>query len=507
LLKSSPFFKNTSETTLNIISGSLVLTLGLITIFPKIWEKITIKFGFSTSSQNLLYKSSQKEGWVGSILIGASLAPVFASCSPTYSLILATVLKVDYTKGVIALAAYSLGLGLFMLLISIFGQSLIRRVKGLANPDGVFRKVLGIIFVLVGILILSGQTTRLKVYLSKFELFDSSRIERKFSGTETEDVAFNVNEPYLAPELVGIDGWVNSQGETLENLKGKVVVIDFWTYSCINCIRTLPSLTGWYEKYKDDGLVVIGVHTPEFQFEKKKENVQRAAKQYNINYPIALDNEYSTWNAFKNRAWPAHYFIDKDGKVRHLKYGEGSYEQNEMVIRQLLKEAGANLDEGKTIVDDKVPVSNLQTAETYLGYTRGREKFLNERESIHDEPKNYAYVDDFQNGEWTLNGDFIVNEEEITSLSEGSKLKFKFSAKELYLVMSADTESRVRVKANGKYLSPTNFGGSDVDNDGYVLVKESDLFRLFKSEKFEKDVELELEFGKGVKAYAFTFGS
>ena len=315
---------------------------------------------------------------------------------------------------------------------------------------------------------------------------------------------FNVSNPYDAPEIQGIDSWINTDGIKLEDLKGKVVLIDFWTYSCINCIRTIPYIEGWYEKYKDDGFIVIGVHSPEFAFERELSNVQEAVKDYGITYPVGLDNDFKTWRAYNNKYWPAHYFIDKNGKVRHTHFGEGEYTESEKVIQQLLLEGESGKDLGeldKNETEDP-PINRRQSPETYLGY--GRIDNFSDKESIKkDIPQEFNLNSELAQNEWTLGGLWQIREESAQSLNKGTKLRMKVSAKDVYLVMGSVLDgSKVKVSIVGK----ENYYGEDVDENGMINVGDFRLYKLVSFDKFEEGQILELEFDEGVTIHAFTFG-
>jgi cytochrome c biogenesis protein CcdA/thiol-disulfide isomerase/thioredoxin len=506
LLKVGTTFANISPEVLQYLSGGLVIFLGIITVFPRTWEAVNIKLGLQKNSDQLLEKSAKKEGILGPILTGVSLGPVFASCSPTYALIIATVLPASFSSGIVNLISYSIGLGSLMFLVAIFGQRAVKKLRWASNPDSFFRRGLGVLFIIVGILVYTGYSRNLQVYLARFDFLRTAQLEQ--SVLKRSDLVSNdkISQKYKAAEFTGNDAWINSEPLKLSGLKGKVVLVDFWTYSCINCIRTIPSLNALYDKYKKDGLVIIGMHSPEFQFEKQKVNVEKAVKDYSIKYPVALDNNFDTWKAFKNNFWPAKYFIDKDGFVRYTHFGEGNELENEKVIRSLLVESGANLDDKAITTNEASKVKKGQTAETYLGYSRAdRTKFLNDRESIHDESYLYKDKQVTKNGEWALSGSWKVNEQDITSTDSNAVLKINFSAKEVYLVIQSDIETQAKVFINGSTIQ-NEPAGIDV-KDGIVTLNGSRLYRLVNLSEFKENQELKITFDKGVKLNAFTFGS
>ncbi len=315
------------------------------------------------------------------------------------------------------------------------------------------------------------------------------------------------------PPLTGITDWINSPALTAEGLKGKVVLIDFWTYSCINCLRAIPYVRAWAEKYKDEGLVVIGVHAPEFAFEKDVRNVKRAVGDLAITYPVAVDNNYAVWRAFNNRYWPAHYFIDAQGNIRHHHFGEGNYEQSERVIQKLLAEAGKPV--AGQLVSMRVNASGAQAAsdmkdvlspETYLGFERG-ENFVSPGGFKQDAASDYKPGDPRLN-EWGLAGAWkVTNEHAALDRADGA-IVYRFHARDLHLVLAPSTDGkpvRFRVTIDGK--SPGNDHGVDIDADGNGTVTTERLYQLVRQKGTVEDRTFEIRFlDPGVQAYAFTFG-
>ncbi|MBI4152967.1 redoxin family protein [Candidatus Woesearchaeota archaeon] len=307
-----------------------------------------------------------------------------------------------------------------------------------------------------------------------------------------------------AKELAGISGYLNTANITIgEHIGKNVVLLDFWTYTCINCQRTLPYLIAWDEKYRDDGLVIIGIHTPEFEFEKKKENVQNAIEEFGIKYPVVQDNDYATWRAYGNRYWPRKYLIDIDGYIVYDHIGEGNYEETERQIQQALKERievlGKTGEIGDSLADVEAYTVNSQSPETYFGSLRNSnfgngdgtgEQQLEIPPSI---KPNTLYL----GGRWDIQPEFAENKE------EGS-IVFHYDAQNVYLVMRADEETAVHVLIDGKQVS-SDLAGKDVV-DGIVSVKEDRLYKLIESPTYGEHV-LELAVEKqGLQAFAFTFG-
>jgi methionine-S-sulfoxide reductase len=314
------------------------------------------------------------------------------------------------------------------------------------------------------------------------------------------------------PELTAT-GWLNSKPLTRAALRGKVVVIDFWTYSCINCLRALPHVNAWYRHYKDSGLVVIGVHSPEFAFEKDTGNVRAAIAKFGIEYPVALDNDFAIWKAFNNRFWPAHYFVDAQGKIRSHHFGEGKYERSERTIRTLLVEAGAKSlpdpleGAGGSGISAAADLSNVKSPETYLGFARA-ENFTSPGSFVRSETKAYDTPKSLALNQWALGGRWKVGAEKSELTAAPGRIVFRFRARDLHLVLSppaAGKAVRFRVTLDGK--PPGEDHGIDVDANGVGTVREQRLYQLIRQTGAVEEHEFAIEFlDAGVAAYAFTFG-
>jgi len=315
------------------------------------------------------------------------------------------------------------------------------------------------------------------------------------------------------PSFGGATGWLNSPSLTPAGLRGKVVLVDFWTYTCINWLRTLPYVRAWAAKYRNQGLVVIGVHTPEFPFEKNVDNVRRAAKEMKVDYPIALDSDYAIWRAFNNEFWPALYFVDAQGRIRHHEFGEGNYGRSEMIIQRLLAEAGA-----RGIEDDLVAVeprgveaaadwATLKSPENYVGYER-TEGFASPGGAAFDKRRVYAAPAQLARNHWALAGDWTIGKGEIASNAAGGRIAYAFHARDLNLVMgpaARGTAVRMRVRIDGR--QPGAAHGVDVDEQGNGAVTEQRLHQLIRQPKPIVDRRFEIEFlDPGAEAFAFTFG-
>ena len=312
--------------------------------------------------------------------------------------------------------------------------------------------------------------------------------------------------------MSGAVEWLNSPPLTAEGLKGKVVLIDFWTYSCINCLRSIPYIKAWAEKYKDHGLVVIGVHTPEFAFEREVSNVQAAVSDLKIGYPVAIDSEYAIWRAFDNEYWPAHYFIDAQGHTRYHHFGEGDYNESEHVIQQLLAEAG-NKDYSAAPVSVKASGAEAapsmiesQSPETYIGYSRA-ENFVSAGGAAKDKSRVYV-AETPKLDQWALCGDWTISGEDATLNQEGGRIVYRFRARDLHLVLGPATEGkRIRFRVTIDGMAPGADHGADVDVDGRGVVDEHRLYQLIRESGGISDRTFEIEFlDPGVQAYAFTFG-
>jgi cytochrome c biogenesis protein CcdA/thiol-disulfide isomerase/thioredoxin len=315
-----------------------------------------------------------------------------------------------------------------------------------------------------------------------------------------------------APSLAGAVTWLNSPPLTMAQLKGKVVVVDFWTYSCINCLRSAPYVRAWAEKYKSQGLVVIGVHAPEFAFEKNLGNVRKAVGDLKIGYPVAVDNDYAIWRAFNNQYWPAHYFIDATGKVRHHHFGEGDYDQSERVIQQLLAEAGkAKVADGLVSVNatgaqQASDAKDVGSPETYVGYDRA-EHFASPGGVVRDARHVYT-VGQLDLNAWGLSGDWIVGAEQASLNVQGGRIAYRFHARDLHLVLgpaSGGGKVRFRVTIDGKLLGADH--GMDTDANGNGVVTAQRLYQLVRQKGAIRDRTFEIQFlDPGVQAFAFTFG-
>jgi thiol-disulfide isomerase/thioredoxin len=308
------------------------------------------------------------------------------------------------------------------------------------------------------------------------------------------------------PSLDGATGWLNTEPLTPDGLRGQVVAVDFWTYTCINWLRTLPYVRAWSEKYEEHGLVVLGVHTPEFPFERDFGNVTRLTKELNVAYPVATDNDYAVWTAFANNYWPALYLVDGDGGIRYEHFGEGRYAESEQAIQELL-----GLDEELVSVvgsglEAPADWGNLESPETYVGYGRG-ERFASGGAAA-DERRAYDAPESLRLNQWALDGDWTIRQSAAGSHEEGARIVYRFHARDLHLVLAPearDAPVRFRVSIDGK--PPGDSGGSDVDERGEGVISEPRLYQLVRQSGGIRDRTFELTFlDPGAQVYAFTFG-
>lgn len=493
LLKATTAFINIDPRVWQIGSGTLVVVLGFTMLFPGLWARVAGWLRLGEGSHALLDKaqSSGRGATVQALLIGASLGPVFSSCSPTYAWVIATVLPAEPAAAVIFLTFYCVGMAGTLLAVSLAGRTLVDRLGWAANPRGWFQRVIAVGFIVVGLLVATGVDKQVQAWaVDRYP--GLAGIEQQLVPTDGDTRAELPRSS--GGEITGISEWINSDPLTLRELRGKVVLVDFWTYSCINCIRTQPYLNAWYDRYQEQGLEIVGVHAPEFAFEKVPENVKRAVKDAKIRYPVALDNDFATWNAFHNRYWPAKYLFDKDGNLVWSHFGEGDYDEAEAQIRKLLHADGDSARPSGEILQH----SAGQSPETYLGTARASGIV---GDTLHSGPHEYQPADRLRPNEWTLGGTWKADDESITAQSDQATLTYRFAGKSMYLVMQGPPGSTVSVSVEGGAVP----GGEDVV-DGNVKVSDARLYKLVELPEFSDGQKVTLTFSKGVTANAFTFG-
>jgi cytochrome c biogenesis protein CcdA/thiol-disulfide isomerase/thioredoxin len=478
-----------------------------------------------------LTRTKTKSPWLTSAVLGAATGLVWSPCAgPILGVILSSaaltgpsvhtsVLLLSYGVGAsVALWATSrLGsqswAGLIARLVSTQAS---RRMLGAAMLASVVAMAAG--FDATVLANVSGNgAVELETELLQRAMSAASASERAIGSLATEPVAGTLRASKLPIEFTqaSLDGgtqWLNAERQSLDSLRGKVVLVNFWTYSCINCLRTLPYVKAWSQKYGDRGLVVVGVHTPEFAFERDTANVQQALRDLNISYPVVQDNQFRIWRAFDNQSWPALYFIDAQGRVRHHHFGEHDYAISERVIEDLLRESGAKAAGETTAVQADTrgvglaaDVESLRSAETYLGY----EKAVGLRvaaTAVPDKPVSYL-PDSLQLNTWSLAGNWTVRSEWVEANQAGNVLAVRFQARDANLVLgSASTMPvRFRVTLDGQPPGPNH--GSDVDAQGNGVVNASRLYQLVRQSGTVKPRTVEILFlDPGARGYAFTFG-
>jgi cytochrome c biogenesis protein CcdA/thiol-disulfide isomerase/thioredoxin len=524
---------------------------GIVLLIPPLAARVE---AFGSRFAGRVGVKSEGDGFWSGVGLGCSLGVLYAPCAgPILAGVLTASASQNFNAGRLAVVfAYALGSAIVLYLLMIGGRKL---SAPLARRSGAFQMAIGAVMVVVAFAMWQGWDTTFqskvtaslpswltnpaegieKSHSAQVALteirggsghglgikaaeaeshreVEKARVERGESprpGSEGESRLTAEQEETVpledigtAPEFTETQDWFNTPGDkplTMKGLRGKVVLIDFWTYSCINCIRTLPYLNAWNKRYAKDGLVIVGVHTPEFPFEREASNVEDAIKTDGIEYPVVQDNEMGTWNAYENLYWPAEFFVDSKGQVRFAHFGEGNYEEKEQVIRELLTEAGHSPGKGRSGAHGMVAEPGVTTPESYLGSERaedfnnglispGRQTFSLQTPG----PSELSY-----GGEWTI-------EEQPVTAGKEAQLDLNFGARRVYLVLgSPGKPRRMKVLLDGKPIAPAD-DGSDVHN-GYVTVTNQRLYNLVELPKVEQHV-LELVPEAGVQGYAFTFG-
>lgn len=511
-----------SADALRSISIIIILIFGISLLLPqfqvimeKLFSRVSNKFAAPGGSL-----PAGRQGFLGGVLIGLSLGLIWTPCVGP---ILASVITLAATSDVSLAAffitlAYSIGTAIPMFAIMYGGRGLLQKIPWLLPNTEKIQKGFGVLMILTAIGIFFNIDRRFQTYiletfpgygvgLTKFEdnemvknqlqnLFNPSASSgQKKSGTDDSGM-----QKIKAPEIIPGGLWFNSQPLSVEQSKGKVILVDFWTYTCINCQRTFPYLKEWHEKYNDKGLVIIGVHSPEFEFEKNPENVRNAISDFGLKYPIIQDNYFATWSAYENRYWPAKYLIDKDGYIRYTHYGEGAYVETEKVIQNLLNETGQNVH-----IDIKNDTDrSVQTGvshETYLGHQRM--KFLMESGKAKSGVQKFALSKNISQNTFSFGGTWEITEESAVA-KENAVLVYNFNASKVFLVMNpGESSGKIKVSLDGK-LVDQKFAGKDVKN-GFTLVDSDRLYELIDLRGSSGNHLLQLEFTEGISTFAFTF--
>lgn len=446
-------------------------SLGLLAVFGLILlsEKLSLKFSqltqrFANIGGNL--STNRPEGFASGLFIGGLIGLVWTPCAgPILAAVLVQVIRQQSDlQAFLLMLSFAFGAGLPMLAIALLGRSIAGRLNFFIRHTEILRKLFGVIILLAVILIASGLN------LQSWGWKKESPVIGRQNALVNALAA-----PYASPEFSGINTWLNSQPLKMANLKGKVVLIDFWTYSCINCIRTLPFIVDWDRKYRDKGLIIVGVHAPEFEFEKKRENVQNAVLANHIAYPIALDNHLDTWTNFKNSYWPAHYLIDQKGRVIYTHFGEGDYDITENNIRVLL---GLNTI---AMQPESAGAAVPMTPETYLGRVRSSRFTANSKALAPDH--------------WGLSGKWRIEDQRIIAEEAGAKLRLNFRGGKVFLVMGVPTKKpiAVTITLNGK-------------PEAKLTIDQHKLYTLISQKNLKQGLLEITADAPGLEAYAFTFG-
>ena len=495
----------------------LLALFGLALVFPSLSDRATRPL--VALGSRLSERGDQESIW-SSLVLGVATGLLWAPCAgPILGIIFTAAAIQGATLGTtLLLLAYALGAATSLALALLVGGRVYQRMKSSLHATEWVRRGLGAL-VIAGVLAIAlGLDTRVLAKLSsaqtnalesgiaqKLGLGGSQQTEAKVGAGGRLDLPVEGR----LPSLDQLGPWINSAELKPEQLKGKVVLIDFWTYSCINCIRSIPYVRAWHEAYADDGLVVIGIHAPEFAFERNPENVRKAVADLGIQYPVALDNDLIVWTALKNNYWPAHYFFDAQGRQRYHHFGEGNYARSEMVIRQLLAEAGrapksASMAKGITRgAEIPAAIASIRSPETYIGYWRA-DRFVSPGGQVRDAAKTYATAP-LELNEWALEGSWTVKQQSGVLNSAPGAIAYRFHSRDLHLVLSAPKPARFRVTVDGK--APGIDAGADVKPDGTGVVTNERLYQLIRQRGEVRDRTFRIEFLEpGAEAFAFTFG-
>jgi cytochrome c biogenesis protein CcdA/thiol-disulfide isomerase/thioredoxin len=507
-----------------ILAIVVVALFGVALLFPRLAEYLArplVRFGGKVQGRSNIEAPS-----VGrSLLLGVSTGLLWAPCAgPILGLILTgAALQGPSAHTTFLLLSFSAGAATSLAVALLTGNKVFTMMKKSLGAEEWIRRVLGAAVLFGVVAIALGWDTGI---LAKLSLSSTSGVEQKLidrlrpvayakanESASAQPAAVELGHEGPFPSLDGAVKWLNSSPLTREQLKGKVVVVDFWTYSCINCLRSIPYAEAWWEKYKDDGLVVIGVHTPEFAFEKDPANVAKSLTDLKITYPVAVDSNYAIWKAFKNQYWPAHYFIDAHGSIRYHHFGEGKYDESEQVIQQLLREKNSNLKASGLV---QVSASGAQAAadfndivspETYIGYTR-QQNYASPQKIHEDGPQTYSAPSRPTVNQWGLVGNWSVSGEQASLVFAPGKVIYRFHARDLHLVIGPGKNGkpvRFRVLLDG--TAPGDDHGVDVDAQGSGVVKDYRLYQLIRQKGKVEDRTFQIEFlDPGVQVFAFTFG-
>jgi len=501
------------------IALAVMAVLGLTLVFPSLADRLTrplVALGSKLTERASLAQAAGRSSIGPSFLLGVATGLLWAPCAgPILGLILTgAALQGASVNTTLLLAAYAAGAATSLALALLVGGKVFQTMKKSLGVGEWVRKGLGVL-VLIGVAAIAlGLDTGLLTRLSAggVNSIEQRLLHRAGVGSpatsNTEVDLANLPDFGPAPGFEGGGTWINSAPLDIESLRGKVVVVDFWTYSCINCVRTFPYVRGWAEKYRDAGLVVVGVHTPEFAFEKDEGNVRDAVRRFGLPYPVVMDNDFAIWRAYANRYWPAHYFIDARGHIRHVHFGEGGYEQSEQIIRQLLREAGrdpgADMAATRSAGAEMAGGGEVGSPETYVGYSRTR-GFTSPEAVRRDAAQTYS-IPALTLNQWGLSGAWTVRAEHAEAAT-GGKLAFRFKARDLHLVMGSAEGRPIRFRVTIDGRAPGPDAGVDIDASGAGTIDSQRLYQLLRRSGGAGEHLFEIEFlDPGAQVFAFTFG-
>ncbi len=507
---------------LRLISVVVIAVLGISLIIPAAGAKLELLISRLSAMFGVKTQQQGNGFWPG-FITGVALGIVWSPCAgPILAAIaaLAATGKITF-DAVLVIIFYVFGIGLPLFVFAYGGQQLFVRTRFISRYTGRIQQVFGVIMLLTALAIYTNydvafETKLLDAFpglnttLNNFE--NNSTVTNQLNvlkgtsqstpqATNNNTDLFNSNLP--APDFSGGTNWLNSKPLTIAELKGKVVLVDFWTYTCINCIRTLPHITAWYEKYKNLGFVVIGVHTPEFQFEHDTGNVQNAIKMFGINYPVVQDNNYAIWNAYNNQYWPAEYLIDSNGNIRRENFGEGDYDQTETAIQTLLQQAGKTVPKSILKIPDQTPQEQI-SPETYLNSQRMQ--YYYPGGNTGNTSANFTLSNNLPVNAFSFGGKWTIDANSATAGNNAS-LNYNFYANKVFLVLNRGSTNQAKIKIflDGHLVDKT-FAGGDVVN-GEVVIDSDRLYNLIDLKGNPGNHILEIQFEtQGIKAFAFTFG-
>lgn len=501
----------------------LLALFGIALLFPSVSDRMTrplVALGSRLSER----KPGERDSIWSSAVLGVATGLLWAPCAgPILGIIFTAAALNGATAGTtLLLLAYALGAATSLALALLVGSKVFARMKKSLGASERIRQVFGAL-VLVGVVAIAfGFDTRVLAKLSSAQTAGlETTLARKLGIAQPmREISARQNamgqlelpvEGTLPPlESLGIGPWFNSKPLTAADLKGKVVVIDFWTYSCINCLRSIPYVKAWDERYRKDGLVVIGVHAPEFAFEHDPANVAKAVKDLGITYPVVMDNDWKLWRALQNNYWPAHYFVDARGRVRYHHFGEGEYDMSERVIRQLLAEAGhapaGTMSSAKgTGAEAAADLPEVGSPETYIGYYRA-DRFVSPGGLLQDKPKTYA-PGPLELNKWSFEGPWLDIRQSARSLAAGAKISFRFHARDLHLVLGSASGKPVRFRITLDGQAPGGDAGVDTNARGTGMVTGQRLYQLVRQQGAVRDRIFTIDFiDPGAEAFSFTFG-